>query len=425
MKNITTVILAAGKSTRFISNKSKLTHDLAGLPILSHVYNTAKKISGKNVIVVCNKNNHAELNSIMNGCKLVIQKSQKGTADAIEVARPHIKTESFIVLFGDVPLIKDTSLKRLIRNFKKNNNASMILFKSSTPYGYGRVILQQNNVVKVVEEIHATKSEKLIELCNSGIMIVNKSIFFKNIKLIKFSKIKKEKYLTDLFEIYFEKNIPFSFTVSSEEEMTGINNLFDFIKVDNLLQRRFVEKFLNQGVLIKKPESCYFSYDTKIEKKVIIEPNVSIRKNVVIKSGTIIKSFSDLEGVAVNKDCSIGPHARIRPNSKIEKNCKIGNYVEIKNSIIGSNTSISHLSYVGDTKVGSEVNIGAGCITCNYDGFKKNKTYIGNKSLIGSNSSLIAPVKIGNNVTIGAGSVINKDIPNNKLAVRRPNLKIY
>ena len=425
MKNITTVILAAGRSTRFISNKSKLTHDLAGLPILSHVYNNVKKISGKNVVVVCNKNNYTELNSILNGCKLVIQKSQKGTADAIEAARPHIKTKSFIILFGDVPLIKDTSLKKLIINFKKNNKASMILFKSSTPYGYGRVILEKNKVVKVVEEIHTTKSEKLIELCNSGIMIVNKSIFFKNIKLIKFSKIKKEKYLTDLFEIYFEKNTPFSFTVSSEEEMTGINNLSDFIKVDNLLQRRLIDKFVNQGVLIKRPESCYFSYDTKIEKKVIIEPNVSIRKNVVIKSGTIIKSFSDLEGVIVNKDCSIGPHARIRPNSKIEKNCKIGNYVEIKNSIIGSNTSISHLSYVGDTKVGSEVNIGAGCITCNYDGVKKNNTYIGSKSLIGSNSSLIAPVKIGNNVTIGAGSVINKDIPNNKLAVRRSNLKIY
>ena len=425
MKNITIVILAAGRSTRFISSKSKLTHDLAGLPIVSHVYNTAQKISGKSVIVVCNKNNYAELNSLLSGCKLVIQKFQKGTADAIEVARPHIKTENFIILFGDVPLVTDTSLKKLIGNFKKYNTGSMILFKSSNPYGYGRVVLEKNKVVKVVEEIHTTKSEKLIELCNSGIMLVNKSIFFKNVKLIKFSKIKKEKYLTDLFEIYFKKNIPFSFSLSSEEEMTGINNLFDFNKADYVLQKRLINKFINQGVLIKKPESCYFSYDTKIEKKVVIEPNVSIRQNVLIKSGTIIKSFSDLEGVVVKENCTIGPHARIRPNSKIEKNCKIGNYVEVKNSIIGSKTSISHLSYVGDSKVGSEVNIGAGCITCNYDGLKKNKTYIGNKSFIGSNSSIIAPVKIGNNVTIGAGSVINKDIPNNKLAIRRSNLKIY
>ena len=425
MKNITTVILAAGRSTRFISNKSKLTHDLAGLPVVSHVYNTAQKISGKKIIVVCNKNNYAELNSLLNGCKLVIQKFQKGTADAIEAARPHIKTENFIILFGDVPLVTDTSLKKLIRNFKKNNTGSMILFKSSEPYGYGRVVLEKNKVVKVVEEIHTTKSQKLIELCNSGIMLVSKTIFFKNVKQIKFSKIKKEKYLTDLFEIYFKKNIPFSFSLSSEEEMTGINNLFDFNKADYILQKRLIDKFINQGVLIKKPESSYFSYDTKIEKKVVIEPNVSIRKNVLIKSGTIIKSFSDLGGVVVKENCSIGPHARIRPNSKIGKNCKIGNYVEVKNSIIGSNTSISHLSYVGDSKVGSKVNIGAGCITCNYDGVKKNKTSIGSKSFIGSNSSLIAPVKIGNNVKIGAGSVINKDIPNNKLAIRRSKLKIY
>ena len=424
MKNITTVILAAGKSTRFISNKSKLTQELAGLPVVSHVYNTAKKISGKNIIVVCNKENHNELSSLLKNCKFVIQKNQKGTADAIEAAKSSIKTQNFIILFGDVPLISDNSLKRLINNFK-NKVGSMILFKSLKPHGYGRVILEKNKVVKVVEEIHTSKSEKLIELCNSGIMLVNKSIFFKLIQQIKFRKIKKERYLTDIFEIYFKKKIPFSFIQAEEEEMSGINTLLDFNKVDKLLQKRLVSKFLNNGVLIKKPETCYFSYDTKIQSKVIIEPNVTIRNKVSIKSGSIIKNFSDLEGVLVKENCSIGPHARLRPNSTIGKNCKIGNYVEIKSSIIGNDTNISHLSYIGDSNVGSQVNIGAGCITCNYDGVKKNKTFIGNKAFIGSNSSLVAPVKIGNNVRIGAGSVINKDIPRNKLAVRRSKLKIY
>ena len=424
MKNITTVILAAGKSTRFISKKSKLTQELAGLPIVSHVYNTAKKISGKNIIVVCNKENHNELSSLLKNCKFVIQKNQKGTADAIEAAKSSIKTQNFIILFGDVPLISDNSLKRLINNFK-NKVGSMILFKSLKPHGYGRAILEKNKVVKVVEEIHTSKSEKLIELCNSGIMLVNKSIFFKLIQQIKFRKIKKERYLTDIFEIYFKKKIPFSFIQAEEEEMSGINTLLDFNKVDKLLQKRLVSKFLNNGVLIKKPETCYFSYDTKIQSKVIIEPNVTIRNKVSIKSGSIIKNFSDLEGILVKENCSIGPHARLRPNSTIGKNCKIGNYVEIKSSIIGNDTNISHLSYIGDSKVGSQVNIGAGCITCNYDGVKKNKTFIGNKAFIGSNSSLVAPVKIGNNVRIGAGSVINKDIPRNKLAVRRSKLKIY
>ena len=424
MKNITTVILAAGKSTRFVSSKSKLTHDLAGLPIVSHVYNIAKKISEKNIIVVCNKDNHGELSSLLKNCKFVIQKNQKGTADAIETAKSHIKTENFIILFGDVPLITDSSLKKLIKSFKKNSG-SMILFKSLNPYGYGRVVLEKNKVVKVVEEIHTSKSEKLIEICNSGIMLVNKSIFFKLIKLIKFSKIKHERYLTDIFDIYFKKKIPFTFVYAPEEEMSGINTLIDFNKVDKLLQKRLVSKFLNNGVLIKKPESCYFSYDTKIQSKVIIESNVTLRNKVYIKSGTIIKNFSDLDGVLVKENCSIGPHARLRPNSKIGKNCKIGNYVEIKSSIIGNDTNISHLSYIGDSEVGSKVNIGAGCITCNYDGVKKNKTFIGNKAFIGSNSSLVAPVKIGNNVRIGAGSVINKDIPRNKLAVRRSKLRIY
>ena len=424
MKNITTVILAAGKSTRFISNKSKLTQELAGLPVVSHVYNTAKKISGKNIIVVCNKENHNELSSLLKNCKFVIQKNQKGTADAIEAAKSSIKTQNFIILFGDVPLISDNSLKRLIKNFK-NKVGSMIAFKSLKPHGYGRVILEKNKVVKVVEEIHTSKSEKLIELCNSGIMLVNKVIFFKLIQQIKFRKIKKERYLTDIFEIYFKKKIPFTFIQAEEEEMSGINTLLDFNKVDKILQKRLVRKFLNNGVLIKKPETCYFSYDTKIQSKVIIEPNVTIRNKVSIKSGSIIKNFSDLEGILVKENCSIGPHARLRPNSTIGKNCKIGNYVEIKSSIIGNDTNISHLSYIGDSNVGSQVNIGAGCITCNYDGVKKNKTFIGNKAFIGSNSSLVAPVKIGNNVRIGAGSVINKDIPRNKLAVRRSKLKIY
>ena len=425
MNNTTSVILAAGKSTRFISKKSKLVHELAGLPVISHVYNTAKKISGKNIIVVCNGQNYYEIKTLIKGCKFVIQKNQKGTADAIEKARNYIKTENFIVLFGDVPLVNSNSLKKLSRNFKNNKIASMILFNSSNPKGYGRVILNNKKVEKVVEEINTSNSEKLINLCNSGIMMVNKTIFFKNIKFIKYHKKKKERFLPDIFNIYFIKNIPFSFVVSSEDEMSGINNLFDYNKVENLLQRKLVNKFLNNGVLIKNPETSYFSIDTKIGKNVIIEENVKVRKNVIIKSGSLIKNFSDLEGVVIKENCSIGPHARIRPDSKINQNCKIGNYVEIKNSSIGNNTSISHLAYVGDTKIGNKVNIGAGCITCNYDGIKKNKTIIGNKAFIGSNTSLIAPVKIGNNVRIAAGSVINKDIPSNKLAIRRPNLKIY
>ena len=425
MKNLNIFILAAGKGTRMNSTLPKILHPIAGEPMVNHVIDQAKKLEPKRIYLIVNKELSNRNDLVFPNVEVVIQKNQNGTADAIEVAKKYIKTENFIILFGDVPLITDKSLKKLIRSFKKNNTASMIAFKTYKPKGYGRVVLNNNKVTKVVEEINTSANEKIIELCNSGIMLVKKSIFYKNIKLIKFNKKKKERYLTDIFEIYFKKNIPFSFVLSSEDEMSGVNNLTDFNKVDSLFQNRLVNKFLEQGVLIKKPETSYFSYNTKIDKKVIIEPNVVIRNNVSIKSGSIIKSYSDLDGVLINEDCSIGPHARIRPYSIINKNSKIGNYVEIKNSSIGKSTSISHLAYIGDSKVGNKVNIGAGCITCNYDGVKKSKTIIGDNSFIGSNTSLIAPVKIGNNVKIGAGSVINKDISANKLAIRRSKLKIY
>tara|TARA_Y100001970_G_C14256783_1_gene876115 strand:+ start:3075 stop:4349 length:1275 start_codon:yes stop_codon:yes gene_type:complete len=424
MNDITIVVLAAGRSTRFLSKKSKLTQDLAGQPVISYVYNTAKKIS-KNVVVVCNKNNFIELKSLLKNSKFIIQKVQKGTADAIKVAKPYIKTKNFIVLFGDVPLINISSIKRLIKNFKINNHASMIAFETSNPFGYGRVVQYNNVVQKVVEEINTNKEEKKINICNSGIMMVNTKYFFKNLKLIKINKKKNEKYITDLFEIYFTKKKPFYICIADEKEMIGINTIDDYNKVNKILQYNIYNKFIKNGVLIKNPETSQFSYDAIISPGVIIDSNVIIGNEVNIKPGTRIKSFSNLEGVKIEENCIVGPNARIRPSSKIKKNTKIGNFVEIKNSTIGSKTSISHLSYIGDSIVGNEVNIGAGTITCNYDGKNKNKTKIGNKAFIGSNCSLIAPIKLGNNVKIGAGSVINKNIPNNKLAIRRSKLKIY
>ena len=206
--------------------------------------------------------------------------------------------------------------------------------------------------------------------------------------------------------------------------MLGINTLEDYNKVNIILQKNYINKFINSGVHFLKPETCYLTYDTKIEPKVIIESNVTIKERTIIKKGTTIKSNSYLEGVTISENCSIGPSARIRPNSVIGKNSKIGNYVEIKNSNIGKNVSIAHLSYVGDTVIGNKVNIGAGTITCNYDGRKKNKTIIKDNVFIGSNTSLIAPLVIETNSKIGAGSVITKNIPKRSLAIERSDLKI-
>ncbi len=425
MSNITTVILAAGKSTRFNATSSKLVYPLCGLPIISHVYLVAKKISGKKVIVVCNKDNIKELKLILKDCIFVIQNQQRGTADAIEQAKNKINSKSVLVLFGDTPLITLSSITKLIKKFLSSKvKASLIAFRTQRPFGYGRLLVQNNVLQEIVEEINLNSYQKKINLCNSGILIAEKKILFENTKNIKTNRIKKERYLPDIFKILNSSKFNTNFIECNEDEMLGINTLEDYNKVQIILQKKYIDKFIKIGVNFLKPNTCYLSYDTKIEPNVIIESNVTIKEKTIIKKNSIIKSNSYLEGVTIGENCSIGPSARIRPNSTIDKNSKVGNFVEIKNSQIGKDVSIAHLSYVGDANVGNKVNIGAGTITCNYDGNKKHKTIIKNNVFIGSNSSLIAPVILETNSKVGAGSVITKNIPKGSLALERSDLKI-
>jgi len=299
----------------------------------------------------------------------------------------------------------------------------MIAFQASDPFGYGRIKIKSNKVLKVVEDFYTNNEEQKIKLCNSGVLLVKSNLFFKNLSQIKINNIKKEKFLPDIFEIYFHQNKPFSYILCSEDEMLGVNTLDDFIKIDAIYQHTLVNKLIKKGVLIINPESCRLSFDTKIEKGVTIETNVVIKEKVKIAKGTTIKSHSYIQGTIIRENCSIGPYARIRPSSIISKNAKIGNYVEIKNSIVGDSSSIAHLSYIGDTEIGKKVNIGAGTITCNFDGKNKHRTIIKDGAFIGSNSSLVAPIIINKNAKIAAGSVINKDIPAKYLAIERSKLK--
>ncbi len=424
MSDITIVILAAGKSSRFKSNISKLLYPLCGLPIIMHVFMTAKFIS-KNIIIVCNPDNKNELKKILPDCKFVLQKKQMGTAHALEQSKKFIKTKYFIVLSGDSPLVSKKILKALIKNFFFNKvKATVIGFKSKNPFGYGRFIIKDNQIVDIVEQAHLNKNQKKINICNSGIIICEKKIFFKYSINIKKNRLKNEKYLTDIFNIFYKNYIPVNYYECKEEDMHGVNTINDLLTVEKILQSRYIKKFIEKGVTFNNPKTCYFNYDTNIEKFVKVENNVTFRENTIIKKGSIIKSNSYLEGVIINEYCSIGPSARIRSKSIIGKNTKIGNFVEIKNSEIGSNVSISHLSYVGDAKIGNKVNVGAGTITCNYDGKKKNKTIVKDNVFIGSNSSLIAPITIEENSKIGAGSVITKNIPKKSLAIERSDLKI-
>ena len=425
MKKIVTVILAAGKSSRFKHSKSKIFQNLSGLPIIDHVYEVAKFASNKNIVFVCNKNNINELKKKFLNAKFVLQTKQSGTADAIIKAKKYLKNTNVLILFADVPLLSTLIIKKLIKNFYKNNSiGSMVAFESKKPYGYGRVVHEKQYVLNVIEELHANPEEKKIKLCNSGIMICDSDLLFKNINKIKNNNIKKERYLPDIFSFFYKLNIKFSYIIALEEEMLGINTIQNLIDADNILQKRIKKKLIEGGVIIQEPNNTRISFDTKIKKGSIIEPFVVIKSGVIIKENVHIKSHTVLEKSVIGANSSIGPGARIRPNTKIDSNVKIGNYVEIKNSNIGSNTSISHLSYIGDSDLGKNVNIGAGTITCNYNGKKKFKTIIQNNVFIGSNSSLVAPLKIGQNSTIGAGSVITKNIPSYHLAIERSDTKI-
>lgn len=425
MKKITSVILAAGKSSRFKATKSKIFQDLAGTSIIEHVYKLAEKISGNDIIFVCNNDNIVDLRKIFSKAKFVVQKNQSGTADAILCAKKYILNKNILILFGDVPLITSKSIKKLIINFDKNKSiGSMIAFKSNLPFGYGRVKIKNKFIESIVEETNATESERKINLCNSGVMICNSKLLFQHVAKISNRNIKKEKFLPDIFNIFYFNNIGFSYVICPEEEMLGINTINDFIRLDNIYQKKLADKIISNGVIIKQPNTVRLSFDSRIQKGVIIEPFVHIKKGVLIKKNALILSHSILEGCVIDVNSKIGPSARIRPGSKIGQNVKIGNYVEIKNSIIGNDTSISHLSYIGDSILGKNINIGAGTITCNYDGKKKSQTIIKDNVFIGSNCSLIAPIKIGHNSTIGAGSVVSKDIPSNHLALERAEIKI-
>ena len=425
MKNITTVILAAGKSSRFKSNTSKIFQDLGGLSIIEHVYELAKKISKNRIVFVCNEDNINELKKKFIGCSFVIQKNQKGTADAILSAKKHLLNNTVLILFGDVPLITYESIKKLINNFSKNKlSGSMIAFKTDKPFGYGRVKKQGNCVTSVVEELNASSKEKKINLCNSGVMLCNSNLLFAHISKISNKNTKKEKYLPDIINILHNVDKSFTYVLGREDEMLGVNRIKDLIEIDKIFQKKIKDRMLNNGVVILEPDTVRLSFDTIVKRGVTIEPFVSIKRGVTIEANVIIKSHSVIESCTIGKNSLIGPYARIRPNSKIGENVKIGNYVEVKNSRIGNNCSISHLSYVGDSSFGKNINVGAGTITCNYDGKKKHKTIVEDGAFIGSNSSLIAPIKIGKNSTIGAGSVITEDIPPNSTALERSKLKI-
>lgn len=424
-QDLSVVILAAGKGTRIKSNLPKTLHKIASYSMLELVIEKAKSLSAQNICVVISPEmtqftseiikNHPEVK-----LEFAIQEERLGTAHGVKIALENMSkiNQNLIVLYGDTPLIHQETLQNMIASLK--NNALCILgFDCFEENKYGRLVTENAALKRIVEFKDASFEERKITLCNSGVVAVNHANILKLINKIGNNNAAQEYYLTDIVEIVKNENLDATFIKAEEKEVLGVNSRVELARAESLKQDELRQYFLENGVTLIDPKTVYFAADTKIENDVIIHPNVVIGKNVIIKTGVEIKSFSHLEGVIIEEGASIGPFARIRPQTKIGKNAKIGNFVEIKKSDIKNDVKIGHLSYIGDSEIGGNSNIGAGTITCNYDGYHKSKTIIGENVFVGSNSALIAPIEIKNNSLIAAGSVITKDVQEDDLAVAR------
>ena len=427
MKKISFIILAAGKSRRMKSQKSKVLHKIANRPLIDFVADVAFDNSTSGVFFVCSNQVQNYIKNKYKNAKTIIQKRQLGTAHAVECVNKIVpkKNNDVVVLFGDVPLVKKSTIKRLIKYKKTSKSKGVIVtFVANNPFGYGRVIIEKNTVKDIIEQKDASKIQQKINICNSGILICDSSYLFKSIKKISNKNFQKERFLTDICSIAYADKNPFSFISCDETEVLGINSPKQLIYLETKFQKILKNRLIENGTNLIQPETIIISYDTVIGKEVTIEANTVIKENVTIKDSARILSGSYLENCTIGNKSTVGPYARIRPKTKLEDNVKIGNFVEVKNSKIGKNSSVAHLSYIGDSIIGKNVNIGAGTITCNFDGYKKNKTIIEDGTFVGSNCSIIAPIKIKKNSVIGAGSVIDESIPPSSLAIERSKLLI-
>lgn len=421
----TAVVLAAGQGTRMKSSIPKVLHRVGHLPLIHHVDNLLKAVGCKESILVTAPHMDT-LRQELPHFKHAFQDSPLGTGHAVLSAKDFLQEgKDVLVLYGDTPLITPPTILAMLEAKREKGVEIVVLGMTIPPFlshnaHYGRLVQDADGFIdRIVEYKDATPDEKAITLCNSGVMLIAGQHILSLLEAIQNNNEKKEFYLTDIVKIGTSRGLKTIAIDISAEELMGINSPQDLSMAESIFQARQRKKFLDQGVRMQDPSSIYFAYDTLLQEDVLIEPYVFFGPQVIVERGAHIKAFSYLEGCHVKEACTIGPFARLRPQTVIEKKAKIGNFVEIKNATIGEASKISHLSYVGDAFLGSRVNIGAGTITCNYDGYKKHKTTIQNDVFIGSNTSLVAPLTIGEGALIGAGTTVTKDVGKDALTVSR------
>ncbi len=417
------IILAAGEGTRMESNKAKVLHEIAGAPMFVHSLLSAADLDGRRVLVVGHSADEvaAAAHRFDETILIAEQKEQLGTAHAVAAATTALSDAGgdTVILLGDTHFIRPETLNKMQDLRKGGADLVFLGFEPEDPARYGRMITEGDQLFKIVEWKQASETERRVGLCNSGVAIAETGTLLRLAAAVENNNDAKEYYLTDIVELARAEGLTVKFVTADENETIGVNTRGELAAAEAAYQSRARAAALENGVSLLAPDTVYFAYDTEIGRDAVIEQNVVFGPGVTIESGARIRAFSHLEGTHIGEGAIVGPYARIRPGTELSSGAKVGNFVEIKNAQIGSGAKVNHLSYIGDATVGSASNIGAGTVTCNYDGVFKHRTEIGERAFIGSNTLLVAPVAVGDEAMTGTGSVITKDIPAGDLGVAR------
>ena len=423
------VILAAGQGTRMRSDTHKVLHPIASRPLLLHLLDRVDALGAdKRVVVVGKGREQVEAAIAGRDATVAFQAEQKGTGHAVQQAQAALEGYDgpVLVLYGDTPFVEAETLRRMLDRLDGDGGPGVVVLAScpADPGKYGRIILGEvDHIAKMVEFRDATEEERAVRLCNSGMMAVRAKDLFRWLGEVGNDNAAKEYYLPDIVNLAAAEGREAVVIEGDPYETAGVNSRAELAHLELEWQRRRREEMLDQGATLIDPESVWFAYDTRLARDVTVEPHVVFGPGVEVAEGAVIKAFSHIEGAIIGAKASIGPFARIRPGTRLAERTKVGNFVELKKARVAEGAKVNHLSYVGDAEIGAGANIGAGTITCNYDGFGKYRTVIGAGAFIGSNTALVAPVTIGDGAVIGAGSVITEDVEADALAVERSKQK--
>lgn len=433
MTDFLSIILAAGDGTRMNSDLPKVLHKVGGLPMVAHVARAALEAGSSSIALVT----APEAGDVRNAVSKIAPEAQffdqterRGTAHAARAARDAWQdaTGYVVIVYGDHPLLQPESFDLVLEKLDDGFDATTLAFVPDDPTGYGRLIVDDDNLLDIREQKDASDEELQIGLCNACILAFKADLFREVIDSVTSDNAQNEFYLTDLFRLTNAVGKKATFALGSQEEVMGVNNRLQLATAESIFQDRRRAETMLAGATLLDPGTIYFSYDTNIGRDVTIGPNVVFGPNVSVADGAIIDAFCHIEGADIGPHATIGPFARLRPGAILAEKSKVGNFCEVKNSNIGPGAKVNHLTYIGDADIGARTNIGAGTITCNYDGVSKNRTKIGKDAFIGSNSSLVAPIKIGDAAYVGSGSVITHDVADEALAIgrtRQKNLPLY